>query len=131
MRGREMITIVGAILFAIVAVITILVACGAPLGEFTMGGKYKVLPKPLRIMAFISVIIQLFAIITILQAGGIVPLWFTERITKYICLFFAAYLSLNTILNFLSNSKKEKYFATPLSTLTAICFWITALELEY
>lgn len=126
-----MITIVGAILFAIVAVITILVACGAPLGEFTMGGKYKVLPKPLRIMAFISVIIQLFAIITILQAGGIVPLWFTERITKYICLFFAAYLSLNTILNFLSNSKKEKYFATPLSTLTAICFWITALELEY
>jgi len=131
MRGREMITIVGAILFAIVAVITILVACGAPLGEFTMGGKYKVLPKPLRIMAFISVIIQLFAIITILQAGGIVPLWFTERITKYICLFFAAYLSLNTILNFLSNSKKEKYFATPLSTLAAICFWITALELKY
>lgn len=126
-----MITIVGAILFAIVAVITILVACGAPLGEFTMGGKYKVLPKPLRIMAFISVIIQLFAIITILQAGGIVPLWFTERITKYICLFFAAYLSLNTILNFLSNSKKEKYFATPLSTLAAICFWITALELKY
>jgi hypothetical protein len=124
-----MIAILGAILFAIVAVMTVLAACGVPLGEFTMGGKYKVLPKKLRIMAVISFIIQMFAIIIILQAGGILTLWFSEKVTKYICIFFAVYLSLNTVMNFLSNSKKEKYFATPLSIVAAICFWITVLNM--
>jgi hypothetical protein len=127
--GRFMITIIGAFLFAIVAVMTVLVACGAPLGEFTMGGKYKVLPKQLRIVAVISFIIQMFAIIVILQAGGILTLWFSEKVTRYICIFFALYLSLNTIMNILSNSKKEKYFATPLSIVAAICFGITALNM--
>jgi hypothetical protein len=122
-----MIAILGAFLFAIVAVMTVLIACGAPLGEFTMGGKYKILPKRLKIMAAISFIIQTFAIIIVLQTGGILTLWFSEKVTRYICIFFAVYLSLNTVMNFLSNSKKEKYFATPLSIVTAICFWITAL----
>lgn len=124
-----MIAIIGAFLFAIVSVMTILVACGLPLGEFTMGGKYKILPKNLRFMAIISFVIQIFAIFIILQAGGILPLFFSEKITKYICIFFAVYLSLNTVMNALSNSKKEKYFITPLSIVTAICFWITGLSM--
>lgn len=124
-----MIQILGAFLFAIVAVMTALVSCGMPLGEFTMGGRYKVLPRQLRIMGVISFVIQIFAIIIILQAGGIFTLWFSEKITKYICIFFAVYLSLNTVMNFLSNSRKEKYFATPLSIVAAICFWITVFNM--
>lgn len=122
-----MIAIIGAFLFLVVAVLSILVALGAPLGEFTMGGRYKVLPKNLRFMAVISFLIQIFAIIIILQAGGIMTLWFSKKATKYICIFFAAYLSLNSIMNLLSTSKKEKYFATPLSIAAATCFWITGL----
>jgi hypothetical protein len=124
-----MIAIIGAFLFAIVAVMTVLVACGAPLGEFTMGGKYKVLPKQLRIVAVISFLIQIFAIIVILQAGGILTLWFSEKTTKNLCIFFALYLSLNILMNLFSNSKKEKYFATPLSVVAAIFFWITAFSM--
>jgi hypothetical protein len=120
--------ILGAFLFAIVAVMTIFVSLGAPLGEFTMGGRYKVLPKKLRIMAVVAFLIQMFAIIIILQAGGVLALWFSKRITRYICIFFAVYLFLNTIANFFSKSKKEKYFATPLSIVAAICFLITALK---
>jgi len=123
-----MISILGAALFTIVAVMTILVAFGAPLGEFTMGGKHKILPKKYRIMAILSFLIQLFAIVIILQAGGILMLWFSQKITKYICVFFAVYLFINTIANFLSSSKKEKYFATPLSLVAAICFLVTALN---
>lgn len=125
-----MIAILGALLFAIVAVMTILVAFGAPLGEFTMGGKYKVLPKELRILAIVSFIIQLFAIIIILQADGILSMWFPVKITKYICIAFAIYLSLNSIMNLFSKSKKERYFATPLSIAAAICFWITSFNIK-
>lgn len=124
-----MFAIIGALLFFGIGVMTVLVACGLPLGEFTMGGQYKILPKKFRIMAIVSVAVQLFAIIIILQAGGFIPLFFSFKITKYITFFFAAYLTLNTIMNLSSKSKKEKYVMTPLSFIAAICYWITSFQM--
>ena len=124
-----MFSIIGAVLFGVIATMTILVACGLPLGEFTMGGQHKILPKKFRLAAVISVAIQIFAMIIILQAGGFIPLWLSFKVTKYICFFFAAYLSLNTIMNMISKSKKEKYVMTPISLIAGICFWITALQM--
>ena len=124
-----MFSILGAVLFGVIAIMTVLVACGLPLGEFTMGGQHKILPKKFRVMAVISVAIQIFAMIIILQAGGFIPLWLSFKVTKYICFFFAAYLSLNTIMNMISKSSKEKYAMTPLSFITGICFWITAFQM--
>ncbi|QJU05184.1 hypothetical protein FBF32_02990 [Candidatus Saccharibacteria bacterium oral taxon 488] len=124
-----MFSISGAVLFGIIAIMTVLVACGLPLGEFTMGGQHKILPKKFRVMAVISMAIQIFAMIIILQAGGFIPLWLSFEVTKYICFFFAAYLTLNTIMNMISKSKKEKYVMTPLSLIAGICFWITAFQM--
>lgn len=124
-----MVSIIGAVLFLVIAVMTVLVACGLPLGEFTMGGQHKVLLKQFRIMAVVSLFIQLFAVVIILQAGGFIPLWFSLKVTKYICFAFAAYLSLNTLMNLFSKSKKERYVMTPLSLAAAICFWISAFQM--
>ena len=124
-----MFAILGAVIFGVIATMTILVACGLPLGEYTMGGQHKVLPKNLRVAAVISVAIQIFAMIIILQAGGFIPLWFSLKVTKYICFFFAAYLSLNTIMNMISKSRKERFVMTPLSLIAGICFWITAFQM--
>ena len=124
-----MLSILGAVLFGVIAIMTVLVACGLPLGEFTMGGQHKILPKKLRVVAVISVAIQIFAMIIILQAGGFIPLWLPFKVTKYICFFFAAYLSLNTIMNMISKSRKEKYVMTPLSLIAGICFWVTAFQM--
>ena len=124
-----MFSILGAVLFGVIAAITVLVACGLPLGEFTMGGQHKILPKKFRVMAVISLGVQIFAMIIILQAGGFISLWLSFKVTKYICFFFAAYLSLNTIMNMISKSRKEKYVMTLLSLITGICFWITAFQM--
>ena len=124
-----MFSILGAVIFGVIATMTILVACGLPLGEFTMGGQHKILPKKFRVMAVISVAIQIFAMIIILQAGGFIPLCLSFKLTKYICFFFAAYLSLNTIMNMISKSRKEKYVMTPLSLIAGICFWITVFQM--
>lgn len=121
-----MFSILGTILFLVIVVMTVLVACGLPLGEFTMGGQHRVLPKKFRIMAIVSVVIQIFAIIIVLQAGSFIPIWFSYKTTKYICFFFAAYLFLNTIMNLSSKSKKEKYVMTPISFIAALSFLITA-----
>ena len=124
-----MFSILGAVLFGVIAIMTVLVAYGLPLGEFTMGGQHKILPKNFRVMAVISVAIQIFAMIIILQAGGFISLWLSFKVTKYICFFFAVYLSLNTIMNMISKSRKEKYAMTPLSFIAGICFWITAFQM--
>lgn len=124
-----MVSIIGAVLFLVIVIMTVLVACGLPLGEFTMGGQHKDLPKQFRIMAVISLFIQLFAVVIVLQAGGFIPLWFSLKVTKYICFAFAAYLSLNTLMNLFSKSKKERYVMTPLSLAAAICFWISAFQM--
>ena len=121
--------ILGAVIFGMIATMTVLVACGLPLGEFTMGGQHKILPNQLRVAAVISVAIQIFAMIIILQAGGFIPLWFSFEVTKYICFFFAAYLSLNTIMNMISKSRKERFVMTPLSLIAGICFWIMAFQM--
>ena len=124
-----MLALIGAGLFLAIAIMTVLVVCGLPLGEFTMGGQYKILPPKFRAMALVSIVIQLFAMLIILQAGGFIPLMFNPKITQYICFFFAVYLSLNTIMNLLSKSKKEKYVMTPTAFVATICYWITAFQM--
>lgn len=124
-----MTAIIGAGLCFVVIILSVLLICGLPLGELTMGGQYKVYPKKLRIVLAVQLILQVFFAITILQAGGLIPLWFSHKSTKIVCIVMAVYLSLNVFMNLISKSKKEKYIITPLSLLTAICFWITALQM--
>jgi len=121
--------IIGATAFSLVIALSILIICGLPLGELTMGGQHKVFPKKLRIVLAAQLILQVFFVIIILQMGGFMPLWFSAGITKIIGVVMAAYLSLNTVMNFVSKSKKEKYIMTPLSFVATVCFWITALNM--
>lgn len=124
-----MIALIATILFIIIIVINVLLICGFPLGELTMGGQFKIFPKKLRVMLVVQLIFQIFFVIIILQAGGLIPLWFSYKATRTVCIVMAAYLSLNVVINFISKSKKEKYIMTPLSLLSAICFWITAFQM--
>lgn len=122
-----MISMIGAGAFSIVIIVSILILCGLPLGELTMGGQYKVFPKKLKIVLVTQLILQLFFVIILLQMGEFIPLWFSYNVTKIIGIVMAIYLSINTVMNLISKSKKEKYIMTPLSFVTAICFWVTAI----
>ena len=122
-----MMAIIGASVMSVIIILSILLICGLPLGELTMGGKYRDFPHNLRILLVIQLALQIFSMIIILQMGGHIPLWFSYHVTRIICIVMAVYLSLNTAMDFFSNSKKEKYIMTPLAFLMAICFWVTAL----
>ena len=122
-----MVAIVGASIFSVVIILSILIICGLPLGELTMGGRYKIFPKKLRFILVGQLVLQIFFVIIILQMGGFMPLWFSNNTTRIICIVMAVYLSLNTVMNLVSKSKKEKYIMTPISMILTICFWIMAL----
>lgn len=124
-----MAAVIGTVLTSIVIGFSILLLCGLPLGEFTMGGQHKVFRGKLKILLFTQLLLQIFFVVIILQSGGFMQLWFSYKITKIICVVLAAYLSLNVVMNFISRSKKERYFIGPLSLANAICFWITALKM--
>lgn len=80
-------------------------------------------------MLVTQLILQVFFVLIILQMGEIIPLLFSYNVTKIIGIVMAIYLSVNNVMNLISKSKKEKYIMTPLSFVTAICFWITALKM--
>ena len=119
-------SITGAVLLLAVAVMEILLIFGLPLGEFTMGGRFKVLPPMYRMFAASSVILQLFGAAMILQGGGLMNMWFAGKVIKIICFVFAGFFAVNTVMNIISPSKKEKYVMTPLAAVEACCFAVTA-----
>ncbi len=122
-------SITGAVLLVLVAVMEVLLITGLPLGEFTMGGRHKVLPPMYRVFAATSVVLQLFGAAMILQGGGLMNMWFAGNVVKIICFVFAGFFAVNTLMNLASPSKKEKYVMTPLAAIEACCFAITAFSM--
>ena len=121
-------SIIGACAFSIVIILSFLIILGLPLGELTMGGRYKVFPKELRIVLVSQLLLQVFFVIVILQMGGYLPLWFSHKTTRIILIVMAVYLSLNVLMNLASKSRKERLIMTPLSLIAAVCFWITVAQ---
>lgn len=121
--------ITGSILFGIMAIIYILLVLGFPLGEFAMGGRHKVLPPKMRALVAVSILIQILGILVLLQGGGVINAGFSPAVVKVLCYVFAVYLSLNTVMNLFSQSKKEKIIVTPMAAIVAVCYWVTALNM--
>jgi len=120
---------VGSVLLGIVIILGILLIRGLPLGELTMGGRYKVWPGKLRIVAASQLAVQLFALYILLAAGRKVPLFVSEKATKIACIVFAVFFVFNTFMNIISPSKKEKMIMTPMSALAAVCFALAAIQM--
>jgi hypothetical protein len=95
------------------------------IGEYAMGGYYKVLPKKLRIVGVINAIILLFMGFVFLQHTDVLyGLHFLP--TNILVWVFTIFLGLNTIANLISRSKKERFIMTPLSSIAFIlCLFIT------
>lgn len=125
-----MFAIIGALLLLFIFVFAFLLVCGLPLGEFTMGGQEKVLPKKLRFGVVGFMILHALFICMILQGGGFMAMWFSKGITMKILIGIGVMLVINTLMNAISRSKKEKYLMTPLSLCTAICFFVTAFTMK-
>lgn len=121
-------SLIGACAFSVVIILSLLIILGLPLGELTMGGRYKVFPKKLRIVLVSQLLLQVFFVIVILQMGGYLPLWFSHKTTRIILIVMAVYLSLNVLMNLASKSRKERLIMTPLSLIAAVCFWITVAQ---
>ena len=119
---------IGSVAFLLPVILYVLLVLGFPYGEFAMGGQHKVMPKRMRVVCAISIFVQVFAILTLLQTGNVIFIGLPQGISKGLCYFFAIFITLNTIANAVSKSKKEKIVITPFSLVVTICFWFTAIN---
>lgn len=121
------IVLTGVICMMCLIIFQILLTLGFPLGEFSMGGKHKVFSRKMRIASAISALILILASLLLLHLGDIIYFEPFNDIAKPAGYIFGGYLCLNTLLNLMSDSKKEKYTMTPLSAITAFCFIYTSI----
>ena len=116
--------IIVAILFLSIAVFQVLLSLGYPLGEYAMGGYYKVLPKKLRIVGVVNALILLFMGFVFLQHANVLN-GVNFLSTNILVWVMTIYLGINTIANLISRSKKERFVMTPLSGVAfVLCLFI-------
>ncbi|MFC4402574.1 hypothetical protein [Gracilibacillus xinjiangensis] len=120
-----MLSIVVAVICLFVALFQVFLALGYPLGEFAMGGYYKILPGKLRIVSAVNaIILLLFGFVFLLHSNIISGFDFIA--TNIFVWIITIFLGINTIANLISRSKKERYVMTPISVVAFIlCLYIT------
>lgn len=102
-------------------------ALKAPLGSYTLGGKYEgVLPKPLRIAALIQIGILCGFNYIVLSTSDILkyqPSFVTNVFIWLVVVFFL----FGSIMNVSSPSKKERHLFGPVNVITFILLLILAI----
>lgn len=119
------------IYFLIVAIfvsaLQIALALKAPLGSYTMGGRYEgVLPKPLRIAAIIQVVILWIFVYIVSASSELIknqPAFVSHVLLWFVVVFFF----FGTIMNLTSKSKKERNLFGPINLITFVLLLILAI----
>ncbi|MGM0110274.1 hypothetical protein [Enterococcus sp. DIV0187] len=116
-------TIMG-ILFLIGSIgLNFLLVLGAPLGEFAMGGKYKVLPDMMRMICIGNVVFGLFALFIYLHLTEVISIIQSEKLIIVFGRIFSIFFLLNTVMNLFSESNKERLIMAPISLIVAVLFF--------
>ncbi|HBU11263.1 MAG TPA: hypothetical protein DEB31_00550, partial [Clostridiales bacterium] len=89
---------------------------GAPLGEYVLGGKHKVLPPNMRVISGLYAGIFIIVGLSFMQVTGNMAMIFNMTFMRVILIIYTLFLAYAIIGNgFLTKSKKEKYVMTPIS----------------
>jgi hypothetical protein len=108
------------ILALIVAVFQLALALGAPLGEYTLAGKYPgKLPPKIRLVALIQILVLVLFALTVLTRAGLI-LEQLINISRVAIWFVAGFFVLGSVTNLTSPSQKEKRLWGPVNILMLI-----------
>jgi hypothetical protein len=101
---------------------------GAPLGEYTMGGKFPgKLPVRMRIAAFIQILILLLFLFIVIARSGL-SLEQYHSIGRTGIWFVVGFFILGTIVNLSSPSRKEKLVMGPANVIALIITLLIAIS---
>lgn len=113
-------------LLALMVLFQLALAFGAPFGHFAWGGRYRVLPRRLRIGSLVALPIYAIIAVIVLDRAELIDMLPGSVSTVGTWIVFA-YLLLSAGLNAISPSKHERYAAGALSLVLATLCLIIAL----
>ena len=122
--------VVAAVLLALVAAIQLGLAFGAPWGDHVYGGRAETdngrLSPRFRVMSAVAVPILLVAAAIVLSRAGVVS-WFDPEgwVATAVWVVFG-YLVLNSVANFASTSRVERFGMGSLTVVAAIATLVVA-----
>lgn len=118
---------VAVILLAAIVVFQMALVFGAPLGRAAWGGQHEgVLPKRLRIASGVAaLLVYPLIIVAILDSAGLMDVDFIPETGAELMWVFSGLFTLGGIVNLVSRSTLERYWA-PVSIAIAICCSVIA-----
>ena len=119
--------IIAVILFTGMSVFQLLLVLGLPFGRLAYGGKYDKLPSKMKISSLISIVIFIFASLSVLERAEIITIFNNLMFVTVFVWIIAFYLAFNTFMNAISKSRWEKLIMTPISLTIAICCFIVVI----
>jgi hypothetical protein len=110
-----------------VAIFQLALAFGAPLGDYTLGGKYPgKVPSKIRLAALLQILIlALFVVIVLTRSGIILEQFF--RVSRIAIWFVAGFFILGSFVNLTSPSLKEKRLMGPINVLLLLLSIVIAI----
>lgn len=127
-----MLNTIAAQLFALLAaaavVFQVALMCGAPLGEFTLGGKYPGrLPLTIRLMpAFSGILLSGFALVVVARAGLAFPALAAS--SRLLVWFVVAYCAVGVVANYFTPSRRERLVWLPVVLLMLVTSITVAMD---
>jgi cytochrome c oxidase assembly factor CtaG len=109
-------------------VLQLLLALGLPIAEISWGGKFQGrLPNKLRVASFLSIGVLLFAGLSMLEKSKVLTTYNNPTVATISVWIFLLFFCINTLGNFMSQSKLEKHVMTPISFILSLLFLIVAI----
>jgi len=119
---KKKLSIICSTLYLFNVILHLLLAFGAPLGEYVLGGFYIVIPLQLRIVNVFFFILWLYASYSYLAYAGILKTKTNLKIIRRFLIGITIFTSSAIFSNlFITNSIKEKILMTPLTIIVSLC----------
>jgi fucose 4-O-acetylase-like acetyltransferase len=117
---------VATVLFAVVAILQLLLAAGILPVTMAWGGTQPVLTPTLRFASLLAAAILLFFAYVIRRRAGLIGDKNISTAIKILSWIITAFLLLNTVGNLASQSVEEKFLFTPITFVLAVACFVVA-----
>jgi uncharacterized protein with ACT and thioredoxin-like domain len=126
----QLAAIAAAVLLGGLVSFQLVLAAGAPLGEYAWGGAHRILPRGLRIGSVVATFIYVLAALIILEAVRLVDFVASVDLPRNAVWLLAGLFGVGTIMNAISRSRKERRMALVALALCGLCVVVAVAGTE-
>jgi hypothetical protein len=119
--------ITAAVILGGLAVFQLALALGAPYGRYAWGGRYAVLPTPLRIASLITMAVYALCAVILLDRAGVIDVLGNAELVRIATWVMVGLFAVGTLMNLASRSADERRVMTPVALVLCLLSLVVAL----